>query len=156
MRRAFLRRRAGDSAPVRAGVGRAGPAAQRRRAAGPSLLTYLLPIDPDRPGPLYAEAIACTERSGDDLNNSILHDNAVVTALEAGDLPAARAHLEAAGQAAQQIGWESATLRADLGSVLRAERDLNGARSTFEAVLRIGQLRSTFTSGTPPRPQTPM
>ena len=34
VRRAFLRRRAGDRAPVRAGIGRAGPAARRRRAAG--------------------------------------------------------------------------------------------------------------------------
>ena len=58
-----------------------------------SLLGYLLTIDPARAGPLYAEAIACTERSGDHLINSILHTNAGEAALEAGDLPAARAHL---------------------------------------------------------------
>ena len=76
-----------------------------------SLVTYLMTIDPARSGPLYTEAIACTERSGDHLANSTLHDNAGADALAAGDLPAARAHLEAAAQAAQQIGRDSATLR---------------------------------------------
>ncbi len=107
-----------------------------------SLIGYLMTIgtiDPAGSLPLYTEAIACTERSGDHLTNSILHDNASVTALEAGDLPAARAHLEAGAQAAQQIGRESATLRADLGYVLRAEGDLDGARSAFQASLRIGR-----------------
>ena len=104
-----------------------------------SLLRYLLTIDPARSGQLFAEAIACTERSGDHLINSILHNNASGAALEAGDIPAARAHLEAAAQAAQQIGYESAAVPANLGCVLRAEGDLDGARSTFEAALRIGR-----------------
>jgi predicted ATPase/class 3 adenylate cyclase len=105
---------------------------------GESLLEYLLTIDPARSGQLYAEAFACTERSGDHVINSSLHNNAGNAALEAGDLPAARAHLEAAAQAAQQIGWEDATLQANLGLVLRAEGDPDGARSTVEAALRIG------------------
>jgi len=92
-----------------------------------SLLNYLLTIDPARSGPLYAEAIACTERSGDHLINSILHNNGGGAALEAGDIAAARSHLDAAAQAAQQIGWENAFLPATLGDVLRAERDLDGA-----------------------------
>ncbi len=107
-----------------------------------SLIGYLMTIgtiDPAGSLPLYAEAIACTERSGDHLANSTLHDNAGADALAAGDLPAARAHLEAAAQAARQIGRESATLRADLGYVLRAEGDLDGARSAFQASLRIGR-----------------
>ena len=104
-----------------------------------SLLSYLLTIDPARSGPLYAEAIACTERSGDHLVNSSLHNNAGLAALEAGDLPAARAHLEAAAHAAQQIGWEYAIVQANLGDVLRAEEDLDGARSAYEAVLRNGR-----------------
>ena len=107
-----------------------------------SLLGYLMiigTIDPARSGPLYAEAIACTERSGDHLTNSVLHNNAGGAALEAGDIPAARAHLEAAAQAAQQIGYEHALVPANLGDVLRAERDLDGARSAFEAALRIGR-----------------
>ena len=55
-----------------------------------SLLGYLLTTT--RPGPLYAEAIACTERSGDH-HQLHLPPNAGEAALEAGDLPAARAHL---------------------------------------------------------------
>jgi predicted ATPase/class 3 adenylate cyclase/tetratricopeptide (TPR) repeat protein len=104
-----------------------------------SLLGYLLTIDPARSGHLYAEAIACTERSGDRLTNSTLHHNAAAAALEAGDIPAARAHLEAAAQAGQQIGFEVAIVPALLGLVLRAERHLDGARSTFEVALRIGR-----------------
>jgi tetratricopeptide (TPR) repeat protein len=104
-----------------------------------SLVGYLLTIDPARSGPLYAEAIACTERSGDHLINSILHHNAGGTALEAGDLPAARAHLEAAAQAGQQIGYEDAIVPANLGGVLRAEGDPDGARSAFETALRISR-----------------
>jgi predicted ATPase/class 3 adenylate cyclase len=106
---------------------------------GRSLLLYLLTIDPARSGRLFAEAIACTERSGDHLINSMLHNNAGAAALEAGDIPAARAHLEAAAQAAQQIGYEVVTMSAIMGLVLRAEGDLGGARSTFEAALRIGR-----------------
>ena len=107
-----------------------------------SLLMYLMPldaIDPARSGQLYAEAIACTERSGDHFTNSILHGRAGVAALAARDVPAARAHLDAAAQAAQQIGWESTNLPTVLGRVLREERDLDGAWSTFEDALRISR-----------------
>jgi predicted ATPase/class 3 adenylate cyclase len=107
-----------------------------------SLLGYLLTIDtidPARSGKLYTEAIACTERSGDHLNNSILHNNAGYCAMVAGDIPAARAHLEAAAQAAQQIGWETTNVPTGLGDVLRAETDLDGAVSMFEAALRISR-----------------
>ena len=104
-----------------------------------SLNRYLMTIDPARSGRLFAEAIACTERTGDHLTNSVLHSNASIAALEAGDIPAARAHLEAAAQAAQQIGYEHAGAQANLGDVLRADRDLDGARSAFEAALRIGR-----------------
>ena len=104
-----------------------------------SLNRYLMTIDPARSGPLYAEAIACTERSGDHLTSSVLRSNAGGAALATGDLPAARAHLEAAAQAAQQIGYEHAGGQANLGDVLRAQRDPGGARSAFEAALRIGR-----------------
>ena len=109
---------------------------------GVSLLIYLMiigTVDPARSLPLFAEAIACTERSGDHLTNSLLHNNASGAALEAGNIPAARAHLEAAAQAAQQIGYEHALVQANLGDVLRAEGDLDGARSALEAALRIGR-----------------
>jgi predicted ATPase/class 3 adenylate cyclase len=107
-----------------------------------ALRQYLLSInaiDPAGALPLYTEAIACTERSGDHFINSRLNNNAGSAALAAGDIPAARAHLEAAAQAVRQIGWEDASVQENLGDVLRAERDLDGARSTFEAALRISR-----------------
>ena len=55
-----------------------------------TLMMYVLCIDliePVRSGQLFAEAIACTERSGDQLIGSFLHNNAGVHALRAGDLP---------------------------------------------------------------------
>jgi len=115
-----------------------------------SLNRYLMTIDPARSGRLFAEAIACTERTGDHLTNSVLHSNASIAALEAGDIPAARAHLEAAAQAAQQIGYEQASVQANLGDVLRADRDLDGARSAFEAALRIGRRNGSNWHMAPP------
>jgi tetratricopeptide (TPR) repeat protein len=106
---------------------------------GRSLLQYLKTIDPARSLPLYTEAIACTERSGDHLVNAMLHNNAGFYALSAGDIPAARAHLEAAAQAERQIGYESAFVPGNLGLVRRAEGDLDSARSMFEAALRISR-----------------
>jgi hypothetical protein len=107
-----------------------------------SLLHYILTIatiDPARALPLLTEAIACTERSGDHLTNSILHNNASIIALSVGDVRGARAHLQAAAQAAQQIGWENGIMQANLADVLRAEKDPDGARSASEAALRIGR-----------------
>ncbi|HYB14295.1 MAG TPA: adenylate/guanylate cyclase domain-containing protein [Streptosporangiaceae bacterium] len=104
-----------------------------------ALLGYLATIDPASARPLYAEAFACTERSGDHLTTSILHHNAASAALHTGDTPAARAHLEAAAQAAQLIGFEEAAGPVLLGWVLRAEGDSDGARSRFEAAVRIGR-----------------
>jgi predicted ATPase/class 3 adenylate cyclase len=106
---------------------------------GLSLVMYLMTIDPARSGPLVAEAIACTERSGDHLMSSLLRGIAGVHALSAGDLPAARAHLDAAARAGQQIGYEDTAVTLTLGGVLRAEGDLDGARSRFEAALRISR-----------------
>jgi predicted ATPase/class 3 adenylate cyclase len=106
---------------------------------GVSLLQYLLTIDPARSGQLVAEAIACTERSGDHLINTLLHNNAGLHALTTGDISAARAHLEAAAQAGQQIGYLDTLVMQMLGLVLRAEGELDGARSKFEAALRISR-----------------
>jgi predicted ATPase/class 3 adenylate cyclase len=106
---------------------------------GVSLLIYLVllqTVDPARCTPLYAEAFACTRRSGDYLTDCDLHNNAAVAALSAGDLPAARAHLDAAAHAARQIGWQAVHLSVNLGEVQRAEGDLDGARSTWQAALR--------------------
>jgi tetratricopeptide (TPR) repeat protein len=68
-----------------------------------------------------------------------LHNNAGNTALSTGDIPAARAHLEAAAQAAQAIGWEYTAVALNLGLVLRAEGDPDGAQSTFETALRVSR-----------------
>jgi predicted ATPase len=106
---------------------------------GVSLLLYLRIIDPAQAGQLVGEAIACTERSGDHLINSLLHGTAGVHALSTGDIPAARAHLEAAAQAGQQIGYEDTPVMQGLGLVLRVEGDLDGARSKFEGALRISR-----------------
>jgi predicted ATPase/class 3 adenylate cyclase len=106
---------------------------------GVSLHAYLLTIDPARSAPFYAEAIACTERSGDHLTNCNVYNNAGVFALIAGDVSAARAHLEAAAHAAEQIGWEADFIPLNLGKVLRAEGDLDGARSMLQAGLRISR-----------------
>jgi tetratricopeptide (TPR) repeat protein len=109
---------------------------------GGSLLGFLLsadPIDPARAEQLFAEAIACTDRSGDQLIAYLLRNNAAVHALRARDLPTARAHLEKAARAARAIGEESSSVSINVGWVLRQEGDPDGARSMFEAALRIGR-----------------
>jgi predicted ATPase/transcriptional regulator with XRE-family HTH domain/Tfp pilus assembly protein PilF len=90
-------------------------------------------------GPLYGEAIACTERSGDVSTKRLLHNNAGWDALERGDIAAARAHLEAAIRAAEAIGDPHPTLSENLGWVVRAEHDPDGARSRFEEALRTSR-----------------
>ncbi len=111
-----------------------------------SLLLYLQAIGPAPSGQLFDEAIACTERSGDHLTNSWLHNDAGFVALAAGDIPAARAHLDAAAHAGQQIGFENTAVPENLGLVLRAEGDPDGARAAFGAGLRISR-RNGDTSG---------
>jgi hypothetical protein len=108
---------------------------------GQSLSGYLL-LASDSVGlarytQLFTEAIACTERSGDRFISCQLHHNAGLRALYAGDIPAARAHLQQAAQLAQAIGAGSAHVPLSLGWVLRLEGDPDGARSMFEAALRI-------------------
>jgi predicted ATPase/class 3 adenylate cyclase len=105
-----------------------------------SLLLYLQAVGPAaQSGQLFGEAIACTERSGDRLTNSWLHNDAGYVALAAGDIPAARAHLDASAHAGQQIGFENTAVPENLGLVLRAEGDPDGARSAFGASLRISR-----------------
>ena len=108
-----------------------------------SLLGYLMiigTIDPARSLPLYAEAIACTERSGDHLINSILHSNAGGAATERRGHPRRPGSpgSRRASRAADRIRGRHRARRTWAG-VLRAEGDLDGARSAFEAALRIGR-----------------
>ena len=96
-------------------------------------------VDPVRSGELFDEAIACTERSGDLLFACIMHNNAGVHALRVGDIPAARAHLEAAAQAAQATGESSDSVAINLGWVRRQDGDHDAARSSFQAALRMSR-----------------
>jgi tetratricopeptide (TPR) repeat protein len=107
-----------------------------------SMSGYLLCIDlvdPARAEPLFAEAIACTRRSGDQLFAGILHNNAGVHALRAGNIPAARAHLEEAARVMRSVGDRAHHMSANLGWALREDGDPDGARSSFATSLRISR-----------------
>jgi predicted ATPase/class 3 adenylate cyclase len=104
-----------------------------------SLLMTTFAVDPDQSGQLFAEAIACTSRSGDQFIAYHLHNSAGVRALLAGDMPAARAHLEQAMQANKAVGEEYSVVSINLGWVLRAENDPGAARAKFETALRMGR-----------------
>jgi len=104
-----------------------------------SLLMTSYICDPDHSGQLFAEAIACTSRSGDQLIAYHLHNNAGVQALLTGDMPAAWAHLEQAMEVNKTIGKEYSVVSINLGWVLRAENDPGAARAMFETALRMGR-----------------
>ncbi len=107
-----------------------------------ALSGYLLCIDlvdSVRSGKLFDEAIACTERSGDQLFAGFLHNDASVHALRVGDISAARAHLEAAVQASRANGQNSYEMAVNLGWVRRLDGDHDGARSSFEDALRMSR-----------------
>ena len=120
-------------------------AVQRARQLGDdvllceSLLAHATCLAPAGSGPLYAEALACAERSGDLVIQVPLHNNAGCAALEMGDIPGARAHVEAGIRAAEALGISHLGMSVNLGEVLKAEHDLPGARSTFEEVVRIAR-----------------
>jgi hypothetical protein len=101
-------------------------------------------IDPAGCPPLYAEAFAWTRRSGDHLIDCDLHLNSSLAAVGAGDLPAARAHLDAAARAARQIGWEHVYITLNLGGVQRAEGDIDAARFTWQAALRASRRKGEY------------
>jgi tetratricopeptide (TPR) repeat protein len=107
-----------------------------------SIMSYLLCRDQTHPEDgerLYAEAIACAQRSGDLLASHALHNNAAVHALRAGDFAAARAHLEKAAEDSAEIGEKNHVLPVNMGWVLRHERDLEAARASLEAGLRMSR-----------------
>jgi predicted ATPase/class 3 adenylate cyclase len=106
---------------------------------GICLLQYAHAVGVVAAGPVLAEAIACTERSGDLLINGYLHNSAGVGAVTMGDIPAARAHLEAAIRVAESIGDPHPLQSGNLAWVLRAEHDLNGARTMLHEALSTGR-----------------
>jgi predicted ATPase/DNA-binding XRE family transcriptional regulator len=105
---------------------------------GLSLYTFLLASESES-APLYAEAIACTERSGDLRINAYLHNEAGLAAFESGDIGTAKAHLEAGIRAADAIGDSHLGVSANLALIHRVERDFDGARSMLSEVLRAGR-----------------
>lgn len=106
---------------------------------GISLIIYAATTAAAASVPLLAEAITCTERSGDHHANLALHNSAGLAALELGDIPGARAHLETAIRVAEAIGDPHLVASLSLGDVLRAEHNLDGARSAFQGVLSAGR-----------------
>jgi hypothetical protein len=109
---------------------------------GSSIMGYLLCLDvtdSDAAGQLYAEAIACTRRSGNRLIAHVLHNNAGVRALRAGDVAAARAHLVQAEQAGAEIGERSHVVPVNMGWVLRQEHDPQAAQATFQGGMRLSR-----------------
>jgi hypothetical protein len=55
------------------------------------------------------------------------------------DIPGARAHMEAAIRAAEALETPHPLQSVNLGMILRAEHDFDGARSTLQEALRIGR-----------------
>jgi len=109
---------------------------------GASLMGYLLcldMIDPDAAERLYAEGIACTQRSGDRLMAHLLHNNAGVHALREGDVAAARAHLVQAAQAGAEVGDQSYVVQVNMGWVQRQEHEPEAARATFQDGARLSR-----------------
>jgi predicted ATPase len=106
---------------------------------GESLFLYASTARPEDCWPLYAEALACAERTGDLFFRPGIHNNAGSVALAVGDIPAARAHLEAAIRAAEVIGQPHTFPLANLAEVLRAEHDPDGARSGYADVVRMAR-----------------
>ena len=105
---------------------------------GVSLEAYLLcvgAIDPAASGELFAEAVACTERSGDLLTKYVLHNNAGVHFLGTGDLSGARDQLEQAAAIMPVISEKSHHVGVNLGWVARQENNLAEAVSRFQTGL---------------------
>ncbi len=107
---------------------------------GLSLFIYLLSLDaPSASVSLYAEAIACTERSGDLRVNAYLHNEAGLAALQMGDISGAKVHLEAGIRAAQAIGDSHLEMLHSLSHVRRAERDFDDARAILWQIVKNGR-----------------
>ena len=109
---------------------------------GESLLLHLLcrqAVDPAATGQLFAEALACTRRSGDRFIAYVLRNNAGCMALDLSDVAAARAHLDQARQIAREIGSDAHHVDVNLGWVSREEGDSQTAASLFRTALRTSR-----------------
>jgi len=104
-------------------------------------MRYLLcaySTDPAHAGPLFTEAIAATQRSGDQWTELALTGNASVLALFAGDIPAARTYLHQA-QAIRASADEDPLVLINMGWVQRQDNDPDGARASFQQALRASR-----------------
>ncbi len=109
---------------------------------GESLTDYLFcdaHINPAHAGPLFTEAIACVQRSGDHLIAGYLYTIAGIDALRAGDIPAARSHLHQVEQAMRAVGYTDPHLSINMGWVLRQDHDPDGAHASFRVALRLSR-----------------
>jgi len=96
-------------------------------------------VDPRHFEELFAEAIACTERSGNLFYTADLHNSAGIYALQTGNIAGAREHLEQTSRAMESIGVATYHVRINLGLVLREEGDYEGAVSMLDDGLRISR-----------------
>ena len=106
---------------------------------GPSIAFFLLCSDrvhPERTDDLMTEAVACVERTGDQILAGVLHNNAGVFRLRQGDLVVARRHLLRALDASVESGRFDVTPLINLGWVLHRQGDVPGATSRFQQALR--------------------
>jgi tetratricopeptide (TPR) repeat protein len=106
---------------------------------GASLAFLLLCSDgvhPERSDELMTEAVACVDRTGDQILASVLHNNAGVFRLRQGDFAAARGHLLRAMDANAATGEFDATHLVNLGWVCHREGDVPGAFAWFQQALR--------------------
>jgi tetratricopeptide (TPR) repeat protein len=96
-------------------------------------------MDPTDVEMLFHEAIACAERSGDGYLIVMLQNNSAVQALQVGNIPAARDHLEEATRVSLEIGVTTYNVKINMGMVLREEGDFEGARVMLNDALRISR-----------------
>ena len=96
-------------------------------------------VDPPATDAVLREALTCLQRTNDLFMSAVLRNNASVDALHAGDISAAREHLERAADAYEAMGVASFNLRGNLGMVLREEGSLDAARELVEDGLRMSR-----------------
>jgi hypothetical protein len=116
---------------------------------GLSLMAYSLcvdAVDPAGSEELFAEAVACTERSGDLITKYVLHNNAAVHALRAGDHSGARGHLEQAAAIMPVIREKSHHVQVNLGWVARLEHNPADAVSDLGDWRRAAELHGVAQS----------
>jgi predicted ATPase/class 3 adenylate cyclase len=104
-------------------------------------------VDPARSEELFNQALACNERTGDRYETAHVQLSAGVNALRAGNIPAARSHMEQALDLFQGLGLTAPSPQVFFSWLLREEGNGEGAVSAFEEVLRVSR-RTGYRNGT--------